>query len=465
MKYHNNIFILLLFLFEYSAIAQSVRIAGKANTYEGKEISAFFYDDLISFREKKIGSATINDNGAFELNFNTNTIKYVFLKIENRKADLYVEPFSTYEVIFLPKDSSGYVNSNTEESIDLAILKKDSNELNVLMTDFNRKFDDFWINNYEYFIKKSAQTKIDSFKTAIHKTYASVKNDYFFTFVNYKIASLQERIFESRKKLAREYIFLKPVYYENYEYMSFFNSFFKNYLQLYAYTFKGAAIQKEINENVSYTGLMEALFSDTLLRNDTLRELVLLKGLSELYYVPTYKKENIAAILEQLASKSIIPEYRKIATNILYSFSKQQPGTKAPGFKLIDQNNKPVSLDDFKGKYIYLDFWATWCTPCLQEMKIMPELYKKYGDRIQFISISIDKDEEVVKQFLLKHPKYNWTFLHYGNDKIKEDYNIKAIPTYFLINPQGYFMQVPADAPSGNIEETFYSISKSKEKK
>ena len=103
----------------------------------------------------------------------------------------------------------------------------------------------------------------------------------------------------------------------------------------------------------------------------------------------------------------------------------------------------------------------------------MQKLKDKYSSRkglpteqqIEFVSISADRDFSTMKKFLDKND-YDWTFLHYGNyKKVKGDYNVKSIPTYFLIDDKGLFRQSPAERPSGDIERVFHEITQLKEKK
>src|SRR5690606_10528408 len=70
----------------------------------------------------------------------------------------------------------------------------------------------------------------------------------------------------------------------------------------------------------------------------------------------------------------------------------------APDFKLNSIEGNDISLADMKGKYLYVDIWATWCRPCLQQLPAMKELEEKYRDQnIEFVSISVDKDADKAK--------------------------------------------------------------------
>jgi len=112
--------------------------------------------------------------------------------------------------------------------------------------------------------------------------------------------------------------------------------------------------------------------------------------------------------------------------------------TPAPDWKLTDLNGKRVSLSDFSGKVVILDFWATWCMPCRIEIPHFVELQKQYGAKgLAVIGVSLDEQgPDVVKRFV-KQVGVNYPIL-IGNEKIAEKYGgIVALPTTFVIDRKG----------------------------
>ena len=172
-------------------------------------------------------------------------------------------------------------------------------------------------------------------------------------------------------------------------------------------------------------------------------------------------QKNDSKTSDQTQGSAVSP-----ASNVAEVLNVTTRGEKVPNFSWKDNENRTIDFDSFRGKVTLINFWATWCGPCLKEMKIMPELKKKYGNKIVFISISVDDKIETMNVFLAKNPKYDWTFVHYGmKKKIQSDYGVKAIPSYFLIDPYGKFLQYPAERPSGDIEAVFKEIIKKGEKR
>jgi peroxiredoxin len=118
--------------------------------------------------------------------------------------------------------------------------------------------------------------------------------------------------------------------------------------------------------------------------------------------------------------------------------SGQANSQMAPDFSLANLAGETVSLSDYKGKVILLDFWATWCPPCRKEIPDFVNLQDEYGAKgLQIVGISLDQDGvQVVKDFAEEFG-INYPVLM-GNSKVKADYGgIRGIPTTFLISRKG----------------------------
>lgn len=114
-------------------------------------------------------------------------------------------------------------------------------------------------------------------------------------------------------------------------------------------------------------------------------------------------------------------------------------GTEAPQFTLGDLNGNPVALADLRGKYVLIDFWASWCRPCRASMPGLKEIYAAYHDKgLEILGVSVDTDADAWKM-AVEDDQLPWIHV---NDIKKEDsatekYGVKAIPTMFLIDPEG----------------------------
>jgi peroxiredoxin len=120
----------------------------------------------------------------------------------------------------------------------------------------------------------------------------------------------------------------------------------------------------------------------------------------------------------------------------LYSHSAGV-GEAAPPFSLKDMKGNTVTLESFKGKVVFLDFWATWCGPCKEEFPELEALYQKYGkEGFEVVGISVDKSESNVAEFLKKRP-VSFTILTNTKGDVAETYGLPGMPTGFIIGKDG----------------------------
>lgn len=119
--------------------------------------------------------------------------------------------------------------------------------------------------------------------------------------------------------------------------------------------------------------------------------------------------------------------------------TKQAPGVTAPDFTLNDLNGKPLSLSNFKGKYVLLDFWGTWCIWCVRGIPKMKEYYNKYKGKFEILSIDCNESEDKWKAGVKKY-ELPWKHVYQpktGAVQTTELYGIQGFPTKILVGPNG----------------------------
>lgn len=113
-----------------------------------------------------------------------------------------------------------------------------------------------------------------------------------------------------------------------------------------------------------------------------------------------------------------------------------QIGSPAPKFTLPDLNGRQVSLDQFKGKVVMLDFWATWCGPCRMTMPLLGNLEKEYRDTMILLAINLQEPKNVVRDYVQKQ-NINSQVLLDENGSVGEVYGTDSIPMQVLIDKNG----------------------------
>jgi thiol-disulfide isomerase/thioredoxin len=109
----------------------------------------------------------------------------------------------------------------------------------------------------------------------------------------------------------------------------------------------------------------------------------------------------------------------------------------APDFEARDLDGKKIKLSDFRGKVVVIDFWATWCGPCVRGMPVSVAVTKEYGDRVVFLPVDVDDREsaEKVKAFAAKK---GWSFpLYLGGKAVGAKYGVSGIPHTVIVAADG----------------------------
>jgi len=157
------------------------------------------------------------------------------------------------------------------------------------------------------------------------------------------------------------------------------------------------------------------------------------------FQIHNIQSDTLAIIMNSFkepVNKSI---YYKHLNNLYNTIKKVAISQPAPGFSVPDTAGNIVKLDDLKGKYVLIDFWASWCAPCRSAPPKLIEVYNRFSDKnFTIVGISVDKNEKHWKE-AIKSDKLPWINLSNlkGWDKVSENYGVKAVPQNFLLDTNG----------------------------
>ncbi len=231
-------------------------------------------------------------------------------------------------------------------------------------------------------------------------------------------------------------------------YMSQMNMFMSNFVQYSVASFDGSeiAVCSDMFTNLSYKNPSLALLNDSLKEGDKIgfdklinkNEYIEIKG--KLYKNLGVNLNNNTLLLERMN----LPKSKLNSTQI---------GFKAfpvEGNEFVSKSH--ISLNELRGKYVFLDFWAVWCGPCRMEIPNLKELYRKTNrEKFEIIGIVGDSPTDALRE-LIGNDSITWPQI-VSNDsvKIKEAYGIHGYPTCFLIDPEGII--IAKDLRGKELEE------------
>ena len=115
---------------------------------------------------------------------------------------------------------------------------------------------------------------------------------------------------------------------------------------------------------------------------------------------------------------------------------------KAPDFTLREVNGNSVSLSGYRGNLVFLNFWATWCGPCRQEMPSMERLHRRFaGTDLRVVAVSVDQSDEQLVDDYIKEQGYTFDVLHDPSTEIQRIYQTTGIPESFVIDRNGVIVK------------------------
>ena len=191
------------------------------------------------------------------------------------------------------------------------------------------------------------------------------------------------------------------------------------------------------------------------------RDLAMLSAVEQLAHsVSPAKAVPLAeAAFQTYRSQAINRDYVREFEHRLSAIRAKLPGKLAPAFSLPDSSGRLHTLEDFRGKIVYLDFWGSWCSPCLKELLPLQKLEEQFlkDSSVAFVSIALESTDQIDDwKNTIRYQDLKGVQLcaeGQSSNPAPQAYNIQAVPTFMLINRDGTFINAAAPRPSSGKAE------------
>jgi peroxiredoxin len=220
---------------------------------------------------------------------------------------------------------------------------------------------------------------------------------------------------------------------ENYQFRDSLQQVFQQYINTPEMDSVGAALESQYNKSVEN---LQNYIKDFIDRNPhSFASLAAIEQLS-----PDTDFSYFIKLSESLSEKHPKSEYVKAFSNRVDELKRTAIGSPAPEIKMNNPEGKTISLSDFKGKIILVDFWAAWCKPCRMENPNVVKLYKRFKDKgFEILGVSLDRDREAWVE-AIKEDGLTWpqvSDLMFWSSPVVKQYGFQGIPYTVLVDREG----------------------------
>ncbi len=459
---HKPLSVLFVFLFLLMGVqmkAENTLIQGNAFYYRGKMIEVRAYTDLFTFQTSVLSRMLIPQDGSFKFELDLEKEGLYLINIGRVNAHLFIHPGDQYTLV-LPEPAPIDRYEPAKDVFILPEIFEADGQLNYDITALEKTINQFLLDNAKYY-GRSVHRKLipitDSLTAVLKEKYADRQDPYFQTHLHYRLAVLALQTNHSRNQVFDDYFAGRDPAYRHLSYANAFTLFFEEYFDFLnpkeAYRFQADADSAIRTGN--YSLMMNSLERDPHLPNEAMRELLAATQLYELGTERKYPLSKVLLMLDSLLMNAKDEECRIVAANAQESLNYLAPGTLCPDFEFTDLFGNINRLSEYRGRYIYVQFFDDFDAETLKEMSLMKVLKEGYGTEVAMFSISTEENIRKIKTVSDEYD-FEWFFgKALSPRELTLSYDLRSLPSYFYIDKELKFVKSPAPSPGANIEKLF----------
>lgn len=434
-------------------------IQGNAFYYRGQMIEVHRYDDLFTFRSTLLSQMLIPQDGSFRFELAIEKPGLYLIKMGRVNAHLFVEPEDQYTMV-LPEPEAADQYNQAKDVFILPEIFEAKVPLNYDITTVEKTINRFLIDHSNFYgrgVSRLILPLADSLMDELKDKYADHPNEYFRIHLHYRLATFALQTNHSRNDVYEEYFQDRSPAYDHLSFANAFSLFYEEYFDylhpVRAYRFQPVA--DTAIRSANYTALIKAMERDPHLSDRRFRELVAATQLYELGRERKYPRPSIEVLLDSILMRSQDKECKMIAANAQELLHELAPGTRVPDFEFTDLFGNISRLSEYRGRYIYLQFFDDFDAETLKEMSLMKVLKKGYGSDIAMFSISTEENIKDIKKMADRYG-FRWFFgKALSPREAIERFDLRALPAYFYVDMDLRLIQSPASPPGAKIEKAF----------
>ncbi|HLW06827.1 MAG TPA: redoxin domain-containing protein [Marinilabiliaceae bacterium] len=457
-------------ILDAQTLPNQVRLVGQQIEYANYHLELKTQTHSFLKEEKVIGSMYVDSAGNFDFTLPLEKATYTYTDLGKVRAYVYLEPGTTYRIQLPPFQQRGEQERLNPfffpETTTLGILNKEARNLNRQILEFTEYFDYLFNKEALALSRNSDDKRAYEIRTFLDEKFLDTDP----LFLQHKELTYIKLWVISNPRKLREIIshhFLhKEINYELPAYTDAFMLLFKNFVPSGFEKSVRDSLEIKLKTRASFLDLSNTIVKDSLFsQHRELGELILLYGIYQGFYNQSMDEATVIRIAENAATTGSTTQVKEIATALHQKLTKLRPGSPAPNFTLYNQDGQKRTLENYKGKFIYLNFVHTKNYACQRDLETMIQLQSTFKKNLEIVTVVMNEKREEMDSYL-KQNKQKWDFLHIlSYPQILDQYNIMAVPAYYLISPDGKLLLSPAPTPEENFRVALMKEIQSYEQK
>ncbi|MBP8823672.1 MAG: hypothetical protein KBH07_08515 [Flavobacteriales bacterium] len=451
-----------------------------------QQVTLYVYMDAFTRRLEPIARGHTDALGQAVLEAEVTGTRKALLRVGDTGADLWLRP-GTYHVQ-MPA-ATGEVNAiSGMANVDPTFIDLDALDINALVSDLNGRLDAFVAEGLAtdaqagmeavakargggtalqpdstgagrdmYLSPTWSAARVDTFAAKLRKFYAAVQDPWFQQDLEYGIAGLYLGPNANNRELYQRFLLGRPVLYEVPEYTRFFNNFHKDHLLRFPFRSHPEALLRDLR--LGRTDSLKALLAQNdLLKDERLNELVLITNLYANHGNALLDADGIRTVLKDVEARSLFPEHRRIAANMLWDLSAMAPGTTPPRTDLIDPAGRAIALDSLLHGDVCVLVVKPGNTYSEQELAAITLLHKEYGRYCRLVCIALGPRPETPGTGSQANKPGPGTWAMPADQRAFLDaWRIRSAPTLFLLR-DGLLKASPGPLPSMGLGAELHKL-------
>lgn len=370
-----------------------------------------------------------------------------FKKIALNEYQLEYNGLDTFGIIFKYKNrySNPYYLTPHENNSVRLVIHQNQVSIQCNPTDFN-----YWIQKYDdelYGIargKKRITKKHVQLVSALMDSILPLVSNFAAKSIRFQFYGFQYFQMYKANSSERAFIqFSKSLPYQEVDpRISVMMAFFISSNHKLWFAAQHTQLNKQFLDIRNKNHLEDVIFKQHIFSHEEYENLSRVLRLKLVYKASYYHgdRADLVSLLDSIAKITTVPYIKQLCKNevdAINQVSKENYGSLTD-YPFLDRNKNTINIDTFLGKVVLIDFWATWCGPCIRGFSKLKQLQQKYPDKLTIISLNVDDNIDKMIKFLGNRPDLNWVFLYNGlNESVMSRFGVVSYPHYGVLDKNG----------------------------